>query len=193
MERVTTYAPLDEVESDDLNDWQDFTQGSLGASDNSDIADTKGLGSDTRYAQVTGSVADATAVLLDDSTDWRDRWVEGVCAQVGANDRMGQSTDYNLNTPTVTSVARCTFGPSYTGRGAYSNLTTGAAVSNGNPPLNGAGVYRSEAPVVDDFNAGSVFVYAHPSTGALYLYNNAGGALYLIVRVTGTGSTGLRP
>ena len=194
MKRQQTYAALDPIASADLNTWQDKTLGGRAAGVSNDYGATTVYGSDVVRTQLTTSVADATLKNLDASIDWRDRVLRVTCSRLnGTNERLGQSLDYETNDPLAGTVAKLVTPDLYTGIGAYSNLTTGAAVSNGNPPLNGAGVYRSYAPVIDDLSAaGNVTLYADPSTGALNLYNATGGAVWLRIEIEAAGDTGLR-
>jgi hypothetical protein len=76
----------------------------------------------------------------------------------------------------------------YTGSGGYSNITTGAAVSNANPPVAGAGAFRSYRVEV----ASNVYAHADPTTGSIYLYNNSGATIYPTLFWWASGDTGKR-
>ena len=192
MLRINTWAPLQQVESADLNDWQDKTRGALPASDNNDLASTDVLGGDLRTWQSAGSLADATLVLLDDSVNWKDRLVTGQFWRITANQRMGQSADTDLNLTSASGPAITSF-RGYTGTGAYSSTAATTAGSNGVPPVNGVGAVRSYAIVADDLGAsGNVWLYADPTSGALYLYNASGAAIYGILTAEAPSDTGKR-
>ena len=74
----------------------------------------------------------------------------------------------------------------YTGRGA---LDAGAAAPSAlHPPVPAS--TTSWALQI----ATNVWLYAHPSTGVLWIYNNTGVVLrHPVLIVTATGATGLRP
>jgi hypothetical protein len=197
MKRLVTYVALDTIASATLNEWQDNTRGAYAASSNNQFTSSMD-GGDARYYQANLSLADATLVEVDSSIDWRDRVLSGWCKRLAAADRVGQSTDYNLDDPSVAAIATSTFAGCYTGTGAYSSTAgAGVAVANGSPPVNNAtGATRSYAPIIDTLGtastSGNVYLYADPSTGALSLYNASGGALVLQVFVECSGDTGLR-
>lgn len=192
MDRINTYAPLDEVESADLNLWQDRTVGEKPTSEDNDFAGGA-VGGEVRRWQSLSSFANATRFLLDTSIDWRDRLVSGSLRRVSSTTGVGRSADTTLNDPTSTSVSTCTFEDQYTGTGAVSNLTTGADVVNGSPPLNGVGVYRSCAVVIDDLGtSGDIYLYADPTSGELFLYNASGAAIEGMLKLHFSGQTGLR-
>ena len=191
MKKVVTCVPGALAASADWNNIQERACGLVTASENNNLSGIKG--SDAAVHQADASLATGTLRLLDDENDWRDRIVSGWFARVGANDRVGQSTDYNLGDPAATSVAISTFTSEYTGTGAYSATGgSGTAVSNGNPPVWGASGVRSTAIVVDAHGSGYVTLYADPTTGYLYVYNNSGSSLYWVLFVEATSDTGKR-
>ena len=186
----------------DANAWQDKSQGLLAGSDNNDFAAAV-QGVDSIVWQ--GQIAAATPTLLDDAHDWRDRLVWGWARfTASSSDRVGQSTDYNLNAAATdgASGVGTSYGSSspaapfygYTGVGAYSNITTGAAVGAGAAPLNDAGVFRSYAVFLaqDAAFATLTSLFVHPSTGALYAYNGEAVGLYLILVLMATSDLGKR-
>jgi hypothetical protein len=192
--RVNTWGALDDVGSADLNQWQDLTREARPASDNNNLGSTAAEG-DTRLRwQADTALATGTTRLIDDSADWRDRWVRVTFVRTSQTQRMGQGGspgDVGANDTTSTGPARSTsFG--YTGTGAYSNTTTSAGVSNSNPPLNAVGTARSYAITVDDLGTAPVYLYADPTTGALYLYNDSGSSLWPYVEVDLSGDAGVR-
>ena len=191
MKKVVTCVPGALAASADWNNIQERARGLLAAAQNNDLSGLEGT--DGFVHQADASLATATLRLVDDTIDWRDRIVSGWFARVGANDCVGQSTDYNLGDPAATSVALSTFEGEYTGTGAYSATGgSGTAVSNGSPPVWGASGVRSTAIVVDAHGSGYVYLYADPTTGYLYVYNNSGSSLYWVLFVEATSDTGKR-
>lgn len=187
MRRENTWAPLDDVESTDLNAWQDVTSGVRGADSNGFTVSM--VGEDGLNYQ--GTVADGVLALID-SHDWRDRKIGGHFRRLSAATVVGGVSDYQQNDASA-GLAVSTFEGRYLGTGGISNLTTGALVSNGNPPLIGKGANTSYAVVVDDLGAsGNVLVYCSPSDGHLYLYNASGASVAFELFVRMSGETGLR-
>lgn len=192
MLRQHTWTPLTEVASADLNSIQDKASGVLSGNAGNDFASaTDVIGSDTRVWQNSASLADATTVKIDGSINYLDRIITGTCRRITANDRVGQSTDTNLNLTTA-AVSTVSF-IGYTGTGGYSSTAAATAVSNGVPPVNGVGAVRSYAIVADDTTlAGNVWLYVAPADNALYLYNQTGAAIYVLLTITVTGDCGKR-
>lgn len=191
---VNEWAPLDDVASADLNAIQKLARGARLASDNNNLTSADARGGTLLRWQADTALATATARLIDDSADWRDRWVRVTFVRTSQTQRMGQGGspgDVGANDTTSTGPARST-SQGYTGTGAYSNTTTSAAVSNGNPPLNSVGTARSYAVTVDDLGASPVYLYADPTNGVLYLYNNSGSSLWPYVEVDLSGDVGMR-
>lgn len=187
------YASLSEVLSADLDAWQEKTVGARPSSTASEFTSTM-VGADRLHIQLNASWANATIKTFDTSIDWRDRQLRGTCALLtGSTQRIGQADDDDCNDPIGTTVHVCTFEDEYTGKGAYSDVATSAAVSNSNPPINGAGAVRSCAVVIADIGSGYVYLYVDPTDGSLCGYNNHGAAVYLRIVIEGTGPTGLRP
>ena len=193
MLKVHDYAALAEVASADLDAWQEKTVGARPSSTASEFTTTM-VGADRLHIQLNASWTNATVKTFDTSIDWRDRQLSGSCAILsGSSQRLGQADDDDCNDPISTTVHICEFIDQYTGRGAYSDVATSAAVSNGNLPINGAGAVRSCAPVIADIGSGYVYLYADPTDGSLKGYNNHGAGVYLRIVIEGTGPTGLRP
>ena len=191
---VNEWAPLDDVASADLNAIQKLARGARLASDNNNLTSADARGGTLLRWQADTALATATARLIDDSADWRDRWVLVTFVRTSPTQRMGQGGspgDVGANDTTSTGPARST-SQGYTGTGAYSNTTTSAAVSNGNPPLNSVGTARSYAVTVDDLGASPVYLYADPTNGVLYLYNDSGSSLWPYVEVDLSGDVGMR-
>lgn len=191
---VNEWAPLDDVASADLNAIQKLARGARLASDNNNLTSADARGGTLLRWQADTALATATARLIDDSADWRDRWVRVTFVRTSQTQRMGQGGspgDVGANDTTSTGPARST-SQGYTGTGAYSNTTTSAAVSNGNPPLNSVGTARSYAVTVDDLGASPVYLYADPTNGVLYLYNDSGSSLWPYVEVDLSGDVGMR-
>lgn len=194
MLRINTWAPLQEVPSADLNEWQDNTRGALPASAGNDFASTVVLGGDQRKWQSSGSLADGALVKIESSISWLDRLVSGSFRRLTSAQRVGQVSDTNLNVSVSSPIATTTFADCYTGTGAYSSTAAATAVSAGVPPVNGVGAIRSYAIVVDDFSStGNVWLWAEPGSGDLYLYNQSGGAIYGLLTLEAPSATGKRP
>jgi hypothetical protein len=195
MKRIVTATPLADLPSATFNALQDRALAARAATDNNDLGamaqDTDGV----IWAAITDLAAGTTRLLDKTSFDWRDReirgdWVTGV---IGGGDFPGGATDYAFNTSAYDAAGSGRL-RGYTGTGAVSHLTTGAAVSNGNPPLNGAGAFRSytvwlgNPGVVND-----VRLWVDPSNGRLNVYNASGGAVQLLLWIEASGKTGKRP
>lgn len=189
MRRQRSFALLDNVPSATLNGWQDVTAGVRVDTDANGFTSTM-IGADAGHWQ--GTLTNAAFAQID-GADWRDRKVSGSLRRLAAASLVGGSTDYVQNDPTSTSAPVTTFEARYLGRGAYSNVSTSAAVSNGARPMNGVGAVRSYAVIVDDLTvAGSVYLYCDPATGALCLYNDTGADLNIELFYCASGPTGLR-
>lgn len=192
--RLQTYAPLGEIASADLNLWQDRTREARPASDTNNLTSTAARGGSLLRWQADTQLTSGTLRLIDDSVDWRDRWVKVLFVRTAQTERMGQGGDPGdtaTNDVTSAGPARST-SSGYTGTGAYSNVTSGAAVSNGNAPLNDVGANRSYAVTIDDLGTLPVYLYVDPSTGYLYLYNDSGSTLWPYVEVDLSGDVGMR-
>ncbi len=193
MLKVNDYSALSEVLSAHLDAWQEKTVGARPSSTASEFASTM-VGADRLHIQLAASWANATVKTFDTSIDWRDRQISGSCAILtGSTQAIGESADDDCNDPIGTTVHVCEFTDQYTGKGAYSNVTTSAAVSDGYLPINGAGAVRSCAPVIADLGTGYIYLFADPTDGSLKGYNNHGAGVYLRIVIEGTGPTGLRP
>lgn len=192
--RVNEWAPHDDVESADLNEIQDLIREARPADTDNNLTSTAAKGGSLLRWQADTALATGTEQLIDGSADWRDRWVKVLFVRTSQTQRMGQGGspgDAALNTVTSSGPARST-SQGYTGSGAYSNTTTSASVSNGNPPLNSVGTARSYAVIVDDLGTLPVYLYADPTNGKLYLYNDSGSSLWPYVEVDASGDVGMR-
>lgn len=189
MDRITSFAALSQIASGFLNTLQDRVLAQRPASDNNDLASTNALGFEARlWVPSALSLAAFTTVQIDKNVDWRDRLV--LCAYAslpGGAYYPGQTTDFDLRTGLPITWS---FTLGYTGSGAYSNITTGAAVSSGNPPIAGAGAFRSYR--VEPLSGASLFVWAKPGTGELSFYNNTAGAIQPLLLILATGKLGKR-
>lgn len=176
---VKTWTPLQEVASSDLNNIQANAVGLRIASLNNDDAATV-IGAQWFDWQDSGSIALGTLVAIDDIVDWRDskvlvHWRASTTTQ---NTRPGGANDY-LYSDGGSGITQGTI-TGYLGVGA---LDAGGvnAPSAGNPPVPAA----TTSYAVELFT--SVWLYAHPTTGDLYLYNDTAGALYdtslLVMRI----------
>lgn len=185
MKRVKTWNALDQIASADLNTWQDRNAG-VRAGSGAAYAGTATSGSDEVHAQETAGYANADLTLVDANHDWRGRtlFVQST-SFASVNDLPGGSADYGDWAATGTFAA----GAGYSGTGAYSNVGAGpAAVSAGNPPLAATGGAGTSYRVTVTTN---VWLYADPTTGALYLYNNTGAAWIAWLQVKGTAALGV--
>lgn len=176
---VKTWTPLQQVASADLNNIQANAVGLRIASLNNDDSATV-KGAQWFDWQDSGSVALGTLVAIDDIVDWRDskvlvHWRASTTTQ---NTRPGGANDY-LYSDGGSGITQGTI-TGYLGVGA---LDAGGvnAPSAGNPPVPAA----TTSYAVKLFT--SVWLYAHPTTGDLYLYNDTAGALYdtslLVMRI----------
>lgn len=131
----------------------------------------------------TAGINNGELALLDANHDWRDRVIHGFVTDLAAAANQPQGVAYYNNWP-----APSTFN-GYTGTGALSNVGTGAAVSNGNPPVWGTGGGGTSTAVTA---ATSIYLYADPTTGALYAYNSTVNPIFYWFQVTATAKLGLR-
>lgn len=200
MIRILTYVPLAQVTSAWLNKVQDEALGLTHAASPANALGASFLGEAGTFllTKTTAPLLNATPTLLDDTADYRDRWVRTVTTFPSATQLPGGADDYELDDPyTGPYTAAATW--KYLGTGAVANLGTGAAVSAGVPPVLGAGAFRSYrvslTTHLDVSSAAQVgpWLYADPTTGALYLYQASGGSLALAVHVSVTAKTGKRP
>lgn len=197
MKRHTAFSALQTLPSTFLNEFQDRALGALAANSNNDLS-ALAAGVDAVLWQPTAALANATLVTLDTDKDWRDRYV--LCftlALDNLNKRIGQSNDYLCNND---SLAGQFFAYGYLGTGALSNTTTGALVTNGNPPAaRGTGAGGTNY-FVSLFYSGSggpdLRLYAEPTAGggagSLRLYNSSGASVQPIVAVLAFGDSGKR-
>jgi hypothetical protein len=186
--KIQTFAPINQISSAGwLNPIQDLIVGLKTATSNNALA-SQADGIDARiWSHAAGALATGTLVQLDDSIDWRDRVVFGCYVDAAAATNMvGGATDYFF----ATGANTMRFFHGYTGTGALSNVATGAAVSNGNPPVAGTGAGGTSWSV--ELNASSdLFLYTQ-ANGRLYMYNATGGNQFPLVFVLGLGDAGLR-
>jgi hypothetical protein len=190
--RVETYAPLGEVASADLNLWQDRTREARAADTVNNLLG--GVGGSLLCWQADTQMTSGTMRVIDNSVDWRDRWVKVLFVRTAQGARTGQGGspgDTAINDVTSAGPARST-SCGYTGTGAFSNTTFSTSVSNGNPPLNAVGTARSYAVTIDDLGTGPVYLFVDPDAGTLYLYNDSGATLWPYVEVDLSGDLGMR-
>lgn len=192
---VNEWAALDDVESADLNEIQNLIREARPGDTDNNLTSTSAKGGSLLRWQADTALATGTEQLIDGSADWRDRWVRVLFVRTSQTQRLGQGGspgDVGVNDVSSSGPARST-SQGYTGIGAYSNTTTSASVSSGNPPLNSVGTARSYAIVVDDLGTAPVYLFADPTNGKLYLYNDSGSSLWLYVEVDASGDVGMRP
>jgi hypothetical protein len=131
----------------------------------------------------TAGVTNGQLALLDANNDWRDRVIHGSIVDLSAAANQPQGANYYNNWPPPSLFA------GYTGTGALSDTGTGAAVSNGNPPVWGTGGGGTSTAVTAATN---VYLYADPTTGALYIYNATVNPIYVWLQLSATADLGLR-
>ena len=200
MKPVTVHGPGSEVASTFLNLLQRTAVGAQPASGGdatiltltngeygNELASTR-RGADVRHYQLQGLV-DGQFAIVDRSLDWRDRLVDVVVftSGLGTIRMIGAFDDTDLATLDVAVIEGVAHNR-YLGTGAVSNVTTGAAVANGAPPLNAVGAVRSYAIELTS----GLWLYASRTDGSLRLYNDTGSGLDVLLRVTGYGQTAKR-
>ena len=131
----------------------------------------------------TAGINNSKLALLDANHDWRDRVIHGFASDLGGAANQPQGAAYYNNWPPPTAFS------GYTGVGGLSNTTTGAAVSDGNPPTWGTGAGGTSTAVTVVSN---VLLYVDPTTGALYAYNGTVNPIFYWFQVTATAKLGLR-
>lgn len=180
MRRQQTYVPNQQVLSAELNAWQDRNAGAAPGSANNTHT-LLGNGFDTlQWMYDTATLANATLVKVDGLIDYRDRLLS-VAYKVpgGADEEPGGGNDYLFDYVPVLRIG-------YTGEGGLGAAS--ATIVNGVPPVPAS--TTSWALQIDT----NVWLYASPTTGELFLYNNSGGALRRpILTVTASAVTGKRP
>lgn len=181
-----------------LNQLQDEALGQQEANSNNDLAGDPGV--DVLIWQAATGIDPGSnrTRLVDDRIDWRDRVIWGIAeVTLTSANRIGQSNDQSW----ATYQDEAFHWSGYTGTGAYSNISTGAAVAHGSPPVRGASTYRSyfvELRDALDVASGAplyegLYAYVDPSTGYLYLYNaHASSVVYPSLFIFATGQTGKR-
>ena len=182
---VNTFTINSPVPSADLNEIQQRAT-DLRPSDNFNFYANLGTalpdGATCRlWLALSGVLNDTTSASIDASIDWRDR-VLTTQYSTGATaaELPGSADDYLFDYAVTTRRG-------YTGRGAYRSGGV-LAPSTGNPPAPASTV--SWAMTV----ATNVFLYAHPTSGELYVYNASGGNIFMPqILVFATAPTGWRP
>ena len=177
---VKTYSPNQQILDTDLNNIQANAVGLRIASQNNDDSATV-IGAQWFDWQDSGSIALGTLIQIDDVVDWRDckvliHWRASTTTQ---NTRPGGANDYLYSDIAGSGITEGTI-TGYLGLGAYASGGVNPP-SAGNPPVPAA----TASYAVEIFT--SVWLYAHPTTGDLYLYNDTAGALYdtslLVMRI----------
>lgn len=118
---------------------------------------------------------------VDASLDFRDRVLTVHYCTSGSNaERPGGANDYLFDYDVAIRKG-------YTGRGAFRSGGV-LAPATGNPPVPAAGVSWAMQIATD------VWLYAHPTDGALHIYNATGGDLFATqLTIFATAQTGVRP
>ena len=176
MKRIQAYVSNQQILAAEMNSLAAASGG-----DSNNTISAIGTGLDVfPWIYNAAELAAATPVKVDSAMDYRDRIITvSYSIPTGSDQEPGGVNDYVFDyTPA--------FRIGYTGRGA---LDAGAAApSAGNPPVPAS--TTSWALQI----ATNVWLYAHPSTGVLWIYNNTGVVLrHPVLIVTATGATGLRP
>jgi hypothetical protein len=168
MKRVVTATALAEWIDADCNEIQDRAVGMVSANNSNDLSTPKGMNCLVWQAS-TVFVAGATQRLIDDSNDWRDYFVEGICYPntTAAVERIGDTNDYNLEALAASDPP--VYFSGYLGTGAYSNITTGAAVAAAAEPVRGAGAFRSYFVNLRSTTS-QLTLFCDPANGKLYIY-----------------------
>lgn len=175
-----TYVANQQILAAELNDLCTRAVGAV-AGDSNNTHTTLGNGSDVIVWMEDTDLASAALVKVDGSRDFRDRiMVVHYTASATANQLPGQTSDSKFDY-----IPKLRIG--YTGLGAKNGANT-AAPSAGDPPV-----------VLDDVSWAlqidtSIWLYAHPTGGALWLYNGTGSTIRTpILDVRVTRATGKRP
>ena len=180
MQAVQTYVANQQILAAELNDIQTRAAGLVTANSNNTHT-TLGDGVViVEWMYDTADLAAGTLVKVDGATDYRDRMLTVVWSvPSGSDQEPGGVSDYLLDyAPTLRR--------GYTGTGG---LDAGSvAPSAGNPPVPASTTSWALQVIAN------VWLYAHPSTGSLYLYNGTGSAIRRpTLTVHATGKTGKRP
>lgn len=161
---VYTWTVNEQVASADLNSIQRNAMASRPANGGGNDILTVANGVQEVIYQASALLADATLLLIDDSIDWRDRFIRGeyLLHSVG-NSLPGGGNDDVFSDGTLYSFW------GYTGLGA---LDAGSnVVTNGNPPVPAAA-----SSWACEITAG-LWIYCDPTTGKLKIYNGTGASL----------------
>ncbi len=180
MQRTQSYVPNQQVLDAELNAIQDRAVGS-GKADANNAHTTLGDGQDVvMWMYDTAEVVNATMVKVSGQRNYRDRILTVFYNAAGSADQWpGSANDYSLDYTPAVRVG-------YTGKGALNG--GGGAVSNGNPPV--PANTSSWALEI----AANIWLFAVPSSGELYLYNNSGANIRTpILTVFASAVTGKRP
>jgi len=176
VKRIQTYVSNQQILAAEMNSLAAASGG-----DSNNTISAIGTGLDVfPWIYNAAELANATPVKVDSAMDYRDRMLSvSYNIPSGSDQEPGGVNDYLLDYTPALRIG-------YTGTGA---LDAGAAApSAGNPPVPAS--TTSWALQI----AANVWLYAHPSTGVLWIYNNTGVVLrHPIITVTAFGATGLRP
>jgi hypothetical protein len=123
------------------------------------------------------AIADATAVQLDNTIDWRDRDLFALVKDLGGTlGGRGDAAPHQQNTP----LPVIAWG--FLGTGGLDG-PGGDPATSGLPPANSAGKFLVR------FGAPDVRLFARTTDGSLWVFNNTGGPVYLELWIFGTGRT----
>ncbi len=180
MQAVQTYVANQQILAAELNDIQTRAAGLVTANSNNTHT-TLGDGVViVEWMYDTADFAAGTLVKIDGATDYRDRMLTVAWSvPSGSDQEPGGVNDYLLDYDLVMRRG-------YTGTGALGAASV--AVSAGVPPVPASTTSWALQVIAN------VWLYAHPSTGSLYLYNGTGVAIRRpTLTVHATGKTGKRP
>jgi hypothetical protein len=162
MDRIQSYVANQQILADELNDIQDQAVGTVGGTGSSILLSATPGMRVCSWIQ-NNLIANATLSAVDTDHDWRDYivYVQYVTPTGGAS-QPGASGDYLYSlTPTLVT--------GYLGLGALGAAS--ATVVNGVPPVPASGTSWATQVVTN------LWLYASPTTGNLYLYNNTGSSI----------------
>lgn len=129
----------------------------------------------------SSGVADGNLRVVDANHDWRNRVIRAEAVELSAADRIprGASSYNDMGSATQHRAV------GWLGTGAYSAVAgSGTAVSVGAPPVAASGGVESYRLTI----ATGVYLFADPTTGALWIYNASGATIHYVLLVFGPGT-----
>lgn len=181
MKSVIDPVAGDLYQSTDYETLEGRAQGARHASESDASASSTPGVDEVLYFSGASGLLDATANLIDDEHDWRQRVAYVRCVQLGSAGVRPKGGSSYADYGTLTQSGQV----GWFGDGAYSNVAgAGTAVSNGAAPLAATGGVTSYRLTV----LASTYLYVSPTTGALYLYNATGGTIHVLLAVKAFGA-----